>query len=74
MKRRDFLKVATAAPLMPSLALAHNPLPHSSFPESIMTASLSESSGVLNVLERQVPHDMFGRRRISDILVMHCNV
>jgi carotenoid cleavage dioxygenase-like enzyme len=73
MKRRDFLKVATAAPLMPSLALAHNPLPHSSFPESIMTASLSESSGVLNVLEGQVPNDMFGHVIIAEGIPLEKN-
>lgn len=73
MKRRNFLKAVSAAPLLPSLAFARNSLPHSSFPETIMSASLAESSGTLNLLEGYIPSDMFGHIIIAEGIPLEKN-
>lgn len=73
MKRRNFLKAASAAPLLPSLAFARTSLPHSSYPETIMSASFKESSGTLELLEGYIPDDMFGHVIIAEGIPLEKN-
>jgi hypothetical protein len=73
MKRRDFLKVAAATPMLPATALAHSRLEPSSFPTSIMDGSLEASSGTLNLLEGHIPTDMFGHVFIAEGIPLETN-
>lgn len=61
MKRRDFLKTAGALSVMPKVTFGYSDSPiESTFPGSIMSASMSPSSGRLEVLQGQLPSDITG--------------
>lgn len=73
MKRRDFLKVAGVAPFVPGVAFSYDPLPYSTFPRSIMKASLQESEGTLDVLEGNIPQDMTGHIFVAEGIPLETN-
>ena len=73
MKRRDFLKVAGVAPFVSGVAFSYDPLPYSTFPRSIMKASLQESEGTLDVLEGNIPQDMTGHIFVAEGIPLETN-
>ena len=72
MKRRDLLKkagVLSALPLasiLPSAAQARSRLNDSRFPRSIMEGSQEDSTGLLSVIQGQLPEDVTGHLLMAE--------
>ncbi|WP_299491366.1 carotenoid oxygenase family protein [uncultured Shewanella sp.] len=62
MNRRDFIKSACALSALPTIGFSSEikPMDSSTFPTSIMNASLSAQSGELDILFGQLPSDLYG--------------
>ncbi|MCX4028935.1 carotenoid oxygenase family protein [Endozoicomonas sp. SM1973] len=74
MKRRDFIKAAGVAGLMPSIALSENTaIDNSFFPNSIMDGSLQPSSGSLDVIAGTLPYDIYGHIFIAEGIPLEKN-
>ncbi|WP_444894217.1 carotenoid oxygenase family protein [Microbulbifer sp. JMSA004] len=79
MKRRDLLKAAgvmSASPLMGVASVkagAGHTLDGYSFPESIMVGDLSDSSGVLSVIQGILPDDVIGHLLMAEGIPLASN-
>ncbi|WP_163833135.1 carotenoid oxygenase family protein [Spartinivicinus ruber] len=74
MKRRDFIKAAGVAGLMPGITLSNQTLiPPSSFPDIIMQSSLKPTSGPLDIVMGSLPADLYGHVFIAEGIPLEKN-
>lgn len=74
MKRRDFLKTTGALSALPSLTFSSLSFAsETQFPLSIMSGSLNESSGTLEVISGSIPSDIHGHILMAEGIPLEKN-